>query len=133
MSLIQGGVEKALSLLGSAPTVAAQKAHLDWLREQLLAAEKKYADLESENTQLLRENRELQKELSVLKKEVEYLDLGMCVLKANPAGGYFDTPLCPSCKKPLSKFATGHLVCGSCAIKLDPMAVNAAVKKALAS
>ena len=128
MSLIQGGVEKALSLLGSAPTVAAQKAHLDWLREQLLVAEKKYADLENENTQLLRENRGLQKELSTLKKEAEYLDLGVCSLKTNSDGGYEKTPLCPTCKRPLSKGMLGKYFCGPCDYHVSIMEVDASIK-----
>jgi len=80
---------------------------------------------------------ELEKRIAILesasKEPSEFLDLGMCLLKRNPTGGYFNTPLCPSCKKPLSDFFPGKLNCGSCSVVLDSMAVMAAVKKALAS
>lgn len=130
---ILSGLKEALTLAKEAQTLPVLRERLALAQEQMAAAEKKIQELESENTELLRENRVLRKQLEGLQKEPEYLDLGMCLLKANPAGGYFDTPLCPSCKKPLSAFISGKLVCGSCAISLDPSIVRAAVKKALAS
>lgn len=130
---ILAGLKETLILAKDAQTLPVLRERLALAQEQMVAAEKKTNSLEAENAELLRENRELRRQLDALKQEPEYLDLGMCVLKANPAGGYFDIPLCPSCKKPLSDFITGKLVCGSCAITLDPRTVRAAVKKAIAS
>ncbi|WP_394026628.1 hypothetical protein [Desulfovibrio falkowii] len=132
MSILDG-VKETLTLAKDAQTLPVLRERLALVQEQLAIAEKNLAALASENADLLRENREIRKKLDASQREAEYLDLGMCVLKVNPAGGYFETPLCPSCKKPLSKFLGGSLVCGSCSINLDLVAVNAAVKKALAS
>lgn len=130
MNLIQGGIENIIKMLSSAPTIAAQKEHLDWLRDQLKAAETKLNFLEKENSRLNNENNQLVLQLSSLKKEPEYLDLGICSLKANSSGGYFLDPLCSSCKKPLSPFSNGKFfVCASCALKIEAKAIRAALIK----
>lgn len=128
MNLIQGGIENIIKILSAAPTIAAQKEHLDWLKEQLKAAENQLNLLEAENKRISDENKELILTISLLKKEPQYLDLGICALKANPSGGYFSNPLCSSCKKPLSPLSNGKfLVCASCAVKIESKAVRAAL------
>lgn len=123
MSLIQGGIDKALELLGSAPTVAAQKAHLDWLREQLTEAEKKLKALEEENTQL-------RAELENHKANDPYLDMVSCLFKRGSDGEYSDIPLCPSCKRPFSKLGGVNVGCGTCGIKLHVAEIAKAKQKA---
>ena len=100
MEIIQGGIEKALELLRAAPTVAAQKAHLDWLRDQLHAAEKYKIKLEEENLSLLCENKDLHSELAVLKAQKQHIDLGSFLVSPNALSW---TVLCPRCHKPLSQ------------------------------
>ena len=130
MSLFQDGIDKTLELLRGAPTVAAQKAHLDWLKDQLTEVEKKLKALEDENTQLLRENRALRTELDGLKKADQYLDLVSCAVKMGPDGKYADIPLCPSCKKPYSTMGAKY-VCGTCGIRQPMGPVRGAIAEAL--
>jgi hypothetical protein len=76
---------------------------------------------------------ELEKQKPGVPNENEYLDLGRCSLRKKPTGGYFDTPLCPTCKKPLSQFGAQSLGCGTCAIKLRATDVMAEVRNVLRS
>lgn len=131
MNLLQTNIEKILKILSSTPTVAAQKEHLDWLKDQIQAIQKKMSYLEEENAKLIKENESLSLELSSFKNNDEYIDIGVCSLKKSPHGGYFPEPLCPSCKKPLSPFSNGKFfVCSSCVVKIDSKAIRAALMRA---
>lgn len=130
---ILAALKEALTFAKEAKTLPVLRERLALAQEQMSVAEKKMQELEAENFDLMRENRDLRKQLEELKKEPDYLDLGLCVLKANPKGGYFDTPLCTSCKKPLSTLIPGKFVCGSCGFSLDSHKVLAEIRKALAS
>lgn len=97
---ILAGLKETLILAKDAQTLPVLRERLALAQEQMVAAEKKTNSLEAENAELLRENRELRRQLDALKQEPEYLDLGMCVLKANPAGGYFDIRFARHAKSP---------------------------------
>ena len=62
----------------------------------------------------------------------EYRDLGICLIKRNPAGGYFEVPLCSKCELPLSSLSDKKLICVKCKVVLDSAAVMAEIRKALA-
>lgn len=126
MSILEG-LKETLTLAKDAQTLPVLRERLALAQEQMAAAEKKMNSLEDENAELLRENRELRRQLDALKK-AEYLDLGMCVLKANPAGGYFDTPMCPTCKRPLSKGPLGSYFCSQCDYHVEMHKINAALR-----
>jgi hypothetical protein len=122
------GLKEALAFAKDAQTLPVLRERLALAQEQAALAEQKTAALEAENAELLRENRELRKQLEACKKEDEYLDLGMCLIKKNPKGGYFDVPLCPSCKKPLSKGMLGRYFCSPCDYHVESMAVDASIR-----
>ena len=126
--------KEIINNIKEAKSIEAAQIHIGYLQEKLADVEKKVASLESENADILRENIELKKQLESIKKDEQYLDLGMCLIKKNPQGGYFDTPLCTKCKNPLSHadFA-GKSFCDPCKVFLESTTVNAAVKKAITS
>ena len=129
---ILDGLKAALTTAKDAQTLPVLRERLILAQEQVVIAEKKTAELEAENADLLRENRELRKQIDFSRKDDEYLDLGICCVKRNAQGGYFDTPLCPSCKKPFTRLG-GYTICGSCSVNIDSKAVREAVKKVFAS
>ena len=130
---ILAGLKETLTITKDLQTLPVLRERLALAQEQLFVAEKKMRDIESENADLLRENRDLRKQLEASKKEAEYLDLGVCCLKVNPSGGYFDTPLCASCKKPFSSFPNSKIACGACGYLISDREVNDAVSKVLTS
>ncbi|MDR1659817.1 MAG: hypothetical protein LBR94_05690 [Desulfovibrio sp.] len=103
MEFIQGGIDKAISLLRDAPTVAAQKAHIDWLHDQLSVAEKRMREINEENTALLHENRDLRKRLEESTPKADYYDGGICLFKVDKDGNIGRTPLCHKCKLPIAQ------------------------------
>ena len=119
-----------LALAKEAESIQAAQIHLAYVHEKLVDAENKIAALEAENAGLLRENRELREQVGSTKEEDKYLDLGMCLIKRNPQGGYFATPLCPTCKKPLSSFHK-KILCERCKTYLNEQEVRVAVRKAV--
>ena len=95
-------------------------------QEQLSISEKKRQTLEKENTKLLHENRELRIALESMQKERTYIDLGVCCLTKNQAN--MTVPLCPICKKPLSKFGV-YYECTQCSYKMDVKATHYTIRR----
>jgi predicted nucleic acid-binding Zn ribbon protein len=131
MEFIQGGIDKALSLLKDAPTVAAQKAHIDWLHDQLSAAEKRMREISDENTELLRENRDLRKRLEEATPKDNYYDGGICLFKIDKDGNIGRTPLCHKCKLPIAQLPMKRDVymCTGCKAVFGQGAIQAAKEK----
>lgn len=98
-------VNKALDAIASVPTVGAQKAHLDFLREKFLAAEKEILKLKEENIEILRENRALSKRASEAEEKLRNLhyqsilaDIGPCKIKMDLNNNVLEGYYCPKCE-----------------------------------
>ena len=133
--VIFDGVREALDIAREALTLEAMRERLAYAKVRLADVEKEFAELKAENADLLRENYALCKHLESLLKNDEYLDLTICALQKNPAGGYFATPLCSRCKKPFMPYGLGSnpvfLRCISCSAMLRKSEVESVVHEAL--
>lgn len=118
-------VNKALDAIASVPTVGAQKAHLDFLREKFLAAEKEILKLKEENIEILRENRSLSKRANEAEEKLRNLhyqsvlaDIGPCKIKMDLNNNILEGYYCPRCDVLLQRgdyrYLKDILICQSC-------------------
>lgn len=100
----------------------------DILRERLTTAERAIEELEKENINLKKENTRLKKHNNELTEELaklrvnreEFVEARGAFFKRKPAGGYYETVYCPSCKMPLSSFGGDFpYCCDRCSVNLD--------------
>ena len=118
-------VGKAIDAIAAIPTVEAQKANIEFLREKFVAAEKEISKLKEENIDLSRENRALVRracEAEEKLKSMEYnpliVDIGPCKIKIDKDKSMLDGYYCPKCDMLLQRgeydFLKDILVCLCC-------------------
>lgn len=104
----------------------ASRERLALSQDQLSISEKKRKMLEEENVKLLQENRELRIALEAMQKDRIYIDLGVCCLTKNQAN--VTVPLCPICKKPLSRHGVSY-ECIPCSYKTGASVTHGAIRR----
>ena len=123
--MFDAAINTAFNALGNIPTVAAQKAHLDLLRERFSALENELGKLRQENIELLREYKEIKTVLENKTKLIEELtfntvlaDIGPCKIKIDTQKNILPGYYCPKCHLPLTRgdysYQKDILICHGC-------------------
>lgn len=125
LEVIDIAVQKAFDALGELPTVAAQKAHLDFLRDKYAHAERDIMNLQKENLDLIRVVSATKERLSVAEKKLDELtfqtvlaDIGPCKVKVDNNRTVLPGYYCPECGIYMDRghysWGPDHLICQAC-------------------
>ena len=122
------GAKKALEVIEKIPTVAKQKAHIDFLNDQLKFAQEEIAKLKEERAELLQESQRLSRLLHELEAKEQFVDGGVCLFRKSN-GKINDTPLCHKCKLPMSHVDPQYWMCSGCEAIFAHTEIQAAKRK----
>lgn len=125
LDVIDASVKKAFDALSDLPTVAAQKAHLDFLRDKYAHAERDVVNLQKENLELRRASDDIKDQLAKAKRNLAELafqtilaDIGPCKVKIDVNRSVLPGYYCPKCGLHMDRGDYGwgldHLICQEC-------------------
>ena len=107
--------EKLYEIITSLPSNSVLREHKELFMSQLLAADNRIRELQSDIADLRSQKRKLEEKVAAYAEIEQFVEYkGVFFKKAvGTINKYHSTPRCLACKTPLS-FVGAHLVCPSC-------------------
>lgn len=103
MPIQELAIKKAFNVLAQIPAVAAQKAYLFFLRDQVAILLYEKNRLTKEVKELREKNALLLKEKDELENKTKFIDIGPVFIKKSKSGIILDGFYCPKCRMAMNR------------------------------